>query len=110
MTTQNRLDDALVICRNLVTELISKGYSLSVWEGENYACKFSTDVEQVIENLGSTDENDILEVFSNENTTKIGEIVLILDNGKDVICDHSANETMTKIMDEFENKYMNDDD
>jgi len=64
--------------RGLVVALVQAGYNLSVYDGEEWAIRFSVDVDAVCDELGACDE-ETLRVRRADRTT-IGDIYLVWGN------------------------------
>ncbi len=72
----------------IVKSALKLGYTVSVWEGGDWALKPSIEYKKIMEACFSTDE-DVL-VFRNSDSVKVGSVLLVYGNsGYDVICDYS---------------------
>lgn len=88
MTNQRRQEIEMQIARRLVRLLLDTGHSVSVWDGEAYACKKETKMSHIIYALRTTDM-DVLRVWKDGKLQ--GCISLIYGNdGWDVIADNSC--------------------
>lgn len=84
----NRQKIELTIITKVVDDTLAAGFTLSVWEGEDWAIKRSTDREAILASMQSTDSDTILFYIDD---TKYGWVELIYGNGCDVISDYSMN-------------------
>ena len=75
------------IIRRAVTDILGKGYKISLYDGEEFTVKRSTDLNLIL-NATQTTDRDMLKVY--EGDSLIGTIILIYGNdGHDVIADYS---------------------
>lgn len=87
------------IANKLFSVILSKGYLISIHDGEEYVLKGSDNLVKCLKAIMSTDE-DIISV-SNKEGKKLAFIYLVYGNdGYDVISDYSANELCEDIMSE----------
>lgn len=87
-----------VAARKLVRIALTKGYSISVCDGEEWTVKQSCDRMTILVALATT-SHDIL-CFRNEAKEKIGSMTLIYsnaENGEELIADYSDNEAMNEL-------------
>lgn len=74
----------------IVSELISSGYALSVYDGEEWALKQSRDAGEVCAALASTDADVIrARVAGDSEWVRVGSVTLIWGNGRDLLSDWS---------------------
>lgn len=85
-----------MICNALVTKALAIGYTVSVYDGEEFALKRCADKATIIAALGSTD-HDALH-FRNADGVKVGVVALIYGNGRDLISDHSDNAAINALV------------
>lgn len=78
---------ATLIAAELVGHLIAEGYALSVHDGEAFAVKRSRDARTVCAAMGSTDADRL--VVRDEAGERVGSVLLIWENGCDVLSDWS---------------------
>ena len=75
------------IIRRAVTDILGKGYKISLYDGGEFTVKRSTDLNLIL-NATQTTDRDMLKVY--EGDSLIGTIILIYGNdGHDVIADYS---------------------
>jgi len=84
-----------LVLQSLVTEALALGHKVSVFEGEDYAVKHSTNFQEIVEGCASTGEDWI--IIRDQDNKKLGAFYLIYDNSSDdvameVIADYSDNE------------------
>ena len=80
------------VCKALVKEGLSRGYSASVNDGEEWTVKGSTNVREIMLALASTDGDTLR--FRRGDGIKVADFYLVYGNdGYDVICDYSMTET-----------------
>ena len=84
----------------ILSTILDKGYLISVTNGEGYAIRRSSSLEEIKKNLGSTDADWL--VIRCKDGEKIGWILLIWGNdpdGSDLIADHSDNDEINRLVD-----------
>ena len=75
------------IIRRAVTDILGKGYKISLYDGGDFTVKRSADLNLIL-NATQTTDRDMLKVY--EGDELIGTIILIYGNdGHDVIADYS---------------------
>lgn len=75
------------IIRRAVTDILGKGYKISLYDGGEFTVKRSTDLNLIL-NATQTTDRDMLKVYDGDEL--IGTIILIYGNdGHDVIADYS---------------------
>ena len=92
----------IVAAGRIVNLLLSKGYKLSVYNGEEWACKQSTSEQDVMSALGETGEDTIR--IRSEDGDIVGGFYLVWGNcpsGVELICDYSYPEPMQATMDDI---------
>lgn len=87
--------DAAKIVRKLVKAGLGMGFSVSVYDGEEWTLKASTKQTEIFEALATTGE-DVIRFRDSENQS-VGTFYLIYENGEDVICDHSDNDVCSNL-------------
>lgn len=91
------VDTEIKIAKQLVKAALDSGYLVSVWEGEDYAIVHSDNLQDIMNALGSTDE-DVL-MFSRNDKTKVGWVLLVWGNDEDVISDSSVDPETERLCD-----------
>lgn len=71
---------------------LGKGWSISVWDGEEWSLKQSRDPATICTAIASTDSDTLR--FRDAAGEKVGSIMLVYGNGEDVLADHTDNEAM----------------
>lgn len=88
MDNEKRLELELRVLRKMCRSLCAAGYSLSVWDGEEWAIKRSTQPDIVLAELRATDEE---QVRVREGDKVIGTIYLVYGNSPwEVVSDYST--------------------
>lgn len=88
-------------CRKLVRLCLAKGYTLSVHDGEEWACKLATTLTPVIDALGNTDM-DTLRLRDSEGA-KVGDFQLVWGNDpEELVSDYSATDVLDTIWREWQ--------
>ncbi|MBA4172818.1 MAG: hypothetical protein C0511_09240 [Hyphomicrobium sp.] len=97
MSLTYRTDAAARIVRQLIRGALVKGWSVSVYDGEEWTVKQATSLHIVTAALATTDE-DVLR-FREADGTKIGDVSLIWSNDEDVISDHTDVPDLRELVD-----------
>lgn len=88
MTEQDR---ELAVCRRFVEELLSHGFRLSVFDGAGVPVALSTNADEIVKALRSTDQ-DIIRVASPESPRTVGWLSFVYGNDpSEVLHDHTLN-------------------
>jgi hypothetical protein len=74
------------ITRRIVKAALAKGYTVSVYDGEEFALRRSSSERAIMKAIYSTDE-DTLVMHGGER--RIGQIYLVWGNGEDVVTDYT---------------------
>lgn len=87
--------------RKIVNHAISKGYNVRVYDGEEWATKYTKDKEQIFSNLAACDEEAIY--FTDANRDRVGCVYLIWDRDNEcdpdqVIYDYTANDRIDDLI------------
>jgi hypothetical protein len=83
------------VATRLVRAAIHAGYTVSVYDGEEYTVKRSRQERQILEALASTEEDTL--VIRDSVGERIGALMLIWGNdetGEELIADHTDNEAI----------------
>lgn len=83
--------DAAKIVRKLIEAGLKMGFSVSVYDGEEWTLKQSTMKAEIFDALATTEDGDTIR-FRDSKNQSVGTFSLIYENGEDVICDHSDND------------------
>ena len=75
------------IVRRLVSDILAKGYRLSVYDGGEFTVKFSTDATAILDALASTDSDNL--IIRRADKSRVGFVMLIWGNDTDLISDHT---------------------
>lgn len=90
ITNDRRQQIEDLILRNLIAELLSHGFFLSVHDGESRTVSRSTDADTIFKALKTTDD-DYLLVYRTRNASCLGVVSLVYGNdGLDVISDNGT--------------------
>lgn len=84
------------ITRALINGAIQRGWSVSVYDGEEWTLRNVCALKTVTDALATTG-SDVLH-FTKPNMTGAGQVVLIWGNDEDVISDHSDNAAMRSLV------------
>jgi hypothetical protein len=74
---------------SIIAVALAEGFTISVYDGEEYPLTNSTDPKAINDAMFSTD-SDVLVLSKGQPAMPAGSIVLIYGNGCDVISDHSV--------------------
>lgn len=81
----------------IVIEAISKGYSVSVHDGEETTVEKSTDFDTITKATMTTDEDTL--IIHDKSGERIGMVYLVYGNdGWDVIADYTLNDQINDIL------------
>jgi len=84
--------------KELVSEILNRGYVISVFDGEEYTVKRSKELSAITKALNTADGDTL--VVRNADNNKIGWFELIwgnASNGEELVADYSANDTCEEI-------------
>jgi hypothetical protein len=84
------------IVSSVIDSALARNYTISVYDGEEYSLKRSTDKSEILKALAST-ESDVLH-FRTEHGARIGWVWLIYGNGEDIISDWSDNKETDELV------------
>ena len=94
---------ASTVERGIVSKLLDlclvNGNKVSIYDGEEYAIKRSTNKKAILKEMAATGEDSVL-VRDAENVI-LGKFYLIYGNDEDIISDYIANEYCDKIAAHF---------
>jgi len=90
---RDKQEEAIAV--KLVDAVLANGDRISVYDGEAYPVKFSSDREEILTAMASTDMDTL--VIRKPDHFRLGSVLLIYGNGEDLISDHTANEHMDKL-------------
>jgi hypothetical protein len=79
------------IATAIVEAALAKGWTIGVYDGEEWALKRSSSKDEIIKALASTDE-DVLTI-RDAGGEAMGSIYLVWGNGEDLVSDHSVDLT-----------------
>lgn len=97
----NRLRDERIMATALIAACLKRGLSISVWDGEAFTLKHSTNKLHILERLATADDDAI--VINHPERGRIGSFLLIYGNsGAELIADHADNPTCNEILDKLE--------
>lgn len=96
MSLQSLLHDERAIIGALLDDAFSRGYLVSVYDGEEWALTASDSRPAVEANVGATDATtlrfrDPARVDQHGKSASVGSVFLVHGNGSDVIADYSDN-------------------
>jgi hypothetical protein len=84
------------IARKIVKDALANGWTISVYDGEEWPLKSSTDSRAILEAMCTTG-CDVLHL-RDASGEPFGSIWLVWGNDEDLISDHSDSETMCDFM------------
>ena len=87
------------IAERIVDKALAAGYTISVYDGEEWPLKRSINRPDILAAMYSTD-SDVLRFRWPESSHAVGSIMLVYGNGEDVVCDYSDNEAMAALVKE----------
>ena len=87
------------ICERLVDKALAAGYTISVYDGEEWPLKRSSNRPDILAAMYSTD-SDVLRCCLPESGKAVGSIMLVYGNGGDVVSDYTDNEAMGALVKE----------
>jgi len=90
-----RLDEQRIVGK-LIREALDEDLTISVFDGEEWALKTSTDYEAITKEVAATDITELR--FRDKNRKSVGWAMLVHGNGEDVISDYTDNETMNRLV------------
>ncbi|MQX49642.1 hypothetical protein [Sinorhizobium medicae] len=81
----------------LIRKALKLGYLVSVYDGEEWALRKSSDYEAITAEVAATDETTLRFRLS-IGEGLVGSVWLIHGNAEDVICDHTDNEATAALV------------
>ena len=82
----------------VIDRALSMGYLISVNDGEEWVVKKSTDRQQIVSALGSTDADHLM--IRTADGKKLGMIYLVWGNSaEEVVCDNTDKPEINKLVD-----------
>lgn len=84
------------IARALINGAIKRGWSVSVYDGQEWTLRNVCALATVTDALATTDSDTLH--FTNPNMVGVGQVLLIWGNDEDVISDHSDNAAMRSLV------------
>lgn len=85
---------------DLVDALLAAGCNISVYDGEEWACRRSADRAELLDAMGNTDQD---ELRIRDGDHRLGWFCLVYGNGPgETICDYTANDFCQSIVDKVE--------
>jgi hypothetical protein len=88
-------------CRKLISLALSKGYLISVNDGEEWTVKKSNKASEILEALCSTGQDTLL--FRDAEGNRLGVFDLVWGNSdEELVADYSANEAMDNLFNEWQ--------
>lgn len=97
MNYQTRVKIEKTIVKKIVGSAIANGYKVSVWDGDEWACRFETDNGAIMASLFHTDIEHIH--IDDSNCQTVGRICLVYgNNGYDVVADHTDSSRIDEIL------------
>lgn len=100
MPISNPIEEKIV--RSILSFAISKEYTVSVFDGEEWGVVKSKHIEQIIEFI---DTDEVTFRFRNTSNKVVGSISLIFGNEEDVIHDFSDNDKIREIVNSLGTDY-----
>jgi hypothetical protein len=83
------------IISRILKDALAAGYTVSVFDGEEWPVKSSTKLGEITAEIAATDETTLR--FRKDGAS-IGSLLLVHGNGCDVICDYTATDAMEALM------------
>jgi hypothetical protein len=86
----------LAIAHRIISNGLKAGYSVSVFDGEEWCLKRSTKRDEIYAALASTDTDQIR--FRNAAGESVGTVLLVWGNDEDVVGDCTDNEAISALI------------
>lgn len=86
------------VARRLVKAALAEGFTISVWEGGDWAIKRSSNARDIFDNMATTGEETLR--LRNAEGECVGSFFLVYGNdesGEELISDHTANELCERL-------------
>ena len=97
MTIERRIEIERLIVKKICDNAVTKGYMVSLHDGECYVVKRTRDVAKIMENMMATDEESL--IIRNANGIRLGSVFLVYGNtGWDVINDYTDNPAINELL------------
>jgi hypothetical protein len=106
MSVKARIELEQRIVKMTIDAGLKAGYTLGVYDGEEFTVQNSKDADEIFGAMFTTDEDTLC--FYNEGGARIGWVFFVYGNdGYDVINDHTTNlEDVLKPINEYCDSYM----
>lgn len=89
MKIETRISIESRIVKKIVEDALAQGFSLSVFDGEDWSVNESTNKTEILDNLQACDEENL---YFYKDGKQVGGVLLVYGNdGYDVICDYHTN-------------------
>jgi hypothetical protein len=86
------------ICKTLVGEALKRGFTVSVFDSEEWTVKKSSDKAEIVDALFTTDMDTLC--LRRPDGSRIGSVLLVYGNdGPDVVSDYTCAPEIEEIMD-----------
>jgi hypothetical protein len=87
------------ICERIIDKALAAGCTISVYDGEAWPLKRSSNRPDILAAMYSTD-TDLLRFRLPESVGSVGAILLVYVNGTDAVSDYTDNEAMGALVKE----------
>lgn len=84
------------IVNKILSDAFASGYTVSVWDGEEWTVKSSTNRKEILSALATTCD-DVL-AFRRPDKSLVGKVLLVYGNDYDLITDYTDNEAMVALL------------
>jgi hypothetical protein len=92
------------IAMAVIEDALADGLKVSVYDGEAYPLRMSTDVHAILAEIGPTDEttlvfyDPLLKEPDGKRPLKVGGVLMITGEGDDLLCNWSDNERVNAVV------------
>lgn len=85
------------VLRGIISRALAKGFTVSLFDGEEWVVRKSRNAQEVIGSMFTVDEETLR--FCDADGVKVGDAFIVHGNSpEEVVCDHTDSDVMTEII------------
>lgn len=94
------------VLNRLIRAALAANYSVTVWDGEAYAIRRSTDFNAIVAECGQSDEGDLLTFRHADSGERVGSVLLVWGNGAEELIADYRDDQATGLLVAAANRYV----